>query len=130
MSTNFIRCWRGRELCPQRKSARRPQLLPSTEYRREIPRFFRNAAVCLGIRNRSALAFLLFWFCFCGFCFGVFYFAVAGGEPRAHFCRVVIERPHSAAVGDFSLLVDDVEPFRPRSISVIRGILHVIHAER
>jgi len=65
-----------------------------------------------------------------GFASGCFHLAIPLSQPCAHFRRLVIERPHSAAVGDSSVLIDDVQPLRPRCIGVIRSILHVIHAER
>ena len=82
---------------------------------------------------QQRLAFL-FWFrfryfWFCGLCFGVLYFAVAGGEPSADFGRVIFERAIAAAISDLAIFINDVEAFRPRGIGVVGGVIHVIDAE-
>ena len=85
-------------------------------------------------QRQQRLAFLFCWFrfryfWFCGFCFGVLYFAVAGGEPSADFGRVIFERAIAAAISDLAIFIDDVEAFRPRGIGVVGGVIHVIDAE-
>jgi hypothetical protein len=57
------------------------------------------------------------------------YFAVARGEPSAHFLRIVVEWAHAAAIGDAAGFVDDVEAFGPGGVGVIGGIGHVVDAE-
>ena len=59
----------------------------------------------------------------------MFYFAVAGGEPGAGFIGMVVEGAHAAGVGDFALLIDDVDAFGPGGVGVVRGVGHVIDAE-
>jgi len=59
----------------------------------------------------------------------MFYFAIARSEPGADFLRIVIERTHSAAVGDAAGLVDDVETLGPGGVCVIGGVGHVVDAE-
>jgi hypothetical protein len=59
----------------------------------------------------------------------VFYFAVARGEPCTRFFRVIVKRAHPACVGDFTLLIDDVDSFGPRGVGVVRGVGHVVDAE-
>jgi len=83
---------------------------------------------------QQRLAFLFCWFrfryfWFCGFCFGVLYFAVAGGEPSADFGGVIFERAIAAAISDLAIFINDVEAFRPRGIGIVGGVIHVIDAE-
>jgi hypothetical protein len=59
----------------------------------------------------------------------VFYSAVAGGEPGADFVGIVVERAHSAAIGDAAGFVDHVEPFGPGGVGVIGGVVDVVDAE-
>ena len=59
----------------------------------------------------------------------MFYFAVACGEPGANFGGIVIERTHSAAIRNLAALVDDVEALGPCRVGVVRGVVHVVHAE-
>jgi hypothetical protein len=60
----------------------------------------------------------------------VFYFAVAGGQPGSGFIGMVVEWAHAAGVGDFASLIDDVDAFGPGGVGVVRGVGHVIDAER
>ena len=57
------------------------------------------------------------------------YSAVAGGQPRADFVGIVMERSHAATIGDAARFVDDVEAFGPRRISVVGGVIDVVDAE-
>ena len=63
------------------------------------------------------------------FRFRVFYFAVLCCEPIADFLWFVFKWAHSAAIGDLSLFIHDVEPFRPGGIEVVDRVRHVIDAE-
>ena len=45
-----------------------------------------------------------------------FYFAVARGQPGAHFFWIVMERAHAAAVGDVAAFVNYVEALGPRGV--------------
>jgi hypothetical protein len=56
-------------------------------------------------------------------------FAEAGGQPRAEFCRLVIERAHAPAVDNVTALVDDVEALGPGGVSAVGRVAHVIDAE-
>jgi hypothetical protein len=51
-------------------------------------------------------------------------------QPRSCFCRMIVERPDSAAIRDLSLLINNVDALGPRRIRVIRDVVHIIHAER
>ena len=42
---------------------------------------------------------------------------------------MVIERPDSSAIHDLPLLVDDVNPLRPRRIGVIGDVVHIVYRE-
>src|SRR5437588_3269855 len=95
-------------------------------------RYWQSRLLCA--RTRLAFVVALFVrvvliYVWSGFCFGVFYFAVASGQPCAHFGRIVIEGSHSAAVCDLSVYIDDVESLGPSGVRVIRGIFHIIDAE-
>jgi hypothetical protein len=59
----------------------------------------------------------------------VFYGSVARGQPVAGFFRLVMERSDSAAVGDAAALVNDVNSFGPRGISIIGSVAHIIDSE-
>src|SRR5262249_29314542 len=50
-------------------------------------------------------------------------------QPRAHFFRIIIERPIAAFVGNASLLVDHIQTFRPRRVRVVRRVVHLIDPE-
>ena len=89
-----------------------------------------NAYQC---QERLAFPFCWFrfrYFWFCGLCFGLLYFAVAGGEPSADFGRVIFERAIAAAISDLAIFIDDVEAFRPCRVRVVGSVIHVIDAER
>jgi hypothetical protein len=60
----------------------------------------------------------------------MFHNAVSPGQPIPYFGRLVVERTHSSAIRDVPALINNVEALRPRCISIIRSIAHVIHAKR
>lgn len=51
-------------------------------------------------------------------------------QPRASFFRMVVEWPDPAAIHQLSRFIDDVNPFRPAGIKVVRQIVHRIDPER
>jgi hypothetical protein len=57
------------------------------------------------------------------------HFAIALGQPGAHFAGVIFERAVATLVGDAAARVDDVEPLRPSRVSVVGCIVHFIDAE-
>src|SRR6516165_6561473 len=69
---------------------------------------------------RSALSFSG------GAVLGMFYLAVTSGEPPAHFLGVIFEWPVSAFVGNAAVLIEYVQPLRPCSIGIVRGVAHLV----
>src|SRR6266850_44025 len=61
--------------------------------------------------------------------FRMLHFAVTSGQPGAGFGGLIVKRPHSAAVGDAAVFIDDVETLGPRGIREVGGVGHVIHAK-
>ena len=59
----------------------------------------------------------------------MFYGAVARGQPFAHFRGVVVERTHSAAVGDVPALINDVQALGPCGVGIVSRVAHVVDAE-
>lgn len=50
-------------------------------------------------------------------------------QPCACFWWMIIERPNSAPVRNLSLLINNVDAFRPRRIGMVGDVMHVINAE-
>ena len=59
----------------------------------------------------------------------MFHFAVAGGEPRADFLWIIIERPVAAFVSDVAGLIHNVKAFGPSGVGVVGGVGHFVDAE-
>ena len=59
----------------------------------------------------------------------MFHRPIARGQPFAGFFGLVVERPHPAAIGDMTALINDVNPLRPRGVRVIGGVAHVVDSE-
>ena len=59
----------------------------------------------------------------------MFHGAVTGGKPFADFGRIVIEGAHTAAVGDASAFVNDVETFGPGGVGEVGGVAHVVDSK-
>ena len=57
------------------------------------------------------------------------YFTEPRCKPGARFAGMIIERPHSPAINDVTILAHDVDTFGPRRISVIGCVVHFIYAE-
>ena len=57
------------------------------------------------------------------------YFAVSRRKPRTNFSRIVVKRPHTAAVSNLAIFVNDVEAFRPGRIGIVGGVVHGIYPE-
>jgi hypothetical protein len=55
---------------------------------------------------------------------------VTRSQPFPRFRRLVVKRPHPAAIGDVPALINNVNALRPGGIGQIRRIAHIIHAER
>src|SRR5579859_3401209 len=65
----------------------------------------------------------------CWLYFRMFDFAVARGEPRAHFFRMVVKRAHTAAISDVAGFVNHIEALGPSGVGVIRGVRHVVNTK-
>jgi hypothetical protein len=52
--------------------------------------------------------------------------SVARSQPFACFGRLIVKRTYSSAIGDVPTFVDDVNPFRPRGVSAVGGVAHII----
>jgi hypothetical protein len=72
----------------------------------------------------AGLAFL-----FGGRRLGVLHFAVALREPGANFLGIVFERAIAALVRNLTVFVDDVESLRPRGVSIVGSVGHLVDAE-
>ncbi len=59
----------------------------------------------------------------------MFYCTVPRGQPFTGFFRLVIERSDSAAIGDASALINDVNPLGPGSVRIVGGVAHIVDAE-
>ena len=55
--------------------------------------------------------------------------AVAGGQPSADFFGIVVERAHTAAIGDAARFIDDVEALWPGGVRVVCRVTHVVDAK-
>lgn len=56
-------------------------------------------------------------------------FAEPRCQPGARFAGFVIERPHSPAISDVTILPHDVDTFGPRCVRAIGGIVHFVYAK-
>ena len=70
------------------------------------------------------------WISIGGFLFRMLHFAVASSEPGADFRGIVAERTQTATISNLSTFIDDVKTFGPRRISVVGGVVHIVHTER
>src|SRR6267378_3033553 len=96
-------------------AAREREQTPSFESARARPmfrEFFDRGAAGLPARFLMGSAFLRRNLRF----FRVFHFAVTPGQPGARLGGLIVKRPHSAAVGDAAVFIDDVETLGPRGI--------------
>lgn len=58
------------------------------------------------------------------------HFAIALRQPIPNLFRIVFERAVPALIGNVPVLINHVKPFRPRGISIVRRIVHLIDAKR
>src|SRR5581483_11309942 len=65
----------------------------------------------------------------CGWTAGLLHLAVALREPVAHLPGIVMERAHSAAIGDAALFVDDIEALGPGGVGVVGGVAEIVGDE-
>lgn len=52
------------------------------------------------------------------------------GEPRPRLFRMKPKGPESALINNLPLLIEDVNPFRPPTIHVVGGVVHIVNSER
>ena len=58
------------------------------------------------------------------------YFAKSFRQPGPRFIRMIIKRSHSAVIRDMTILTNNINPLRPRCISIVRRVIYVVNSKR